>query len=78
MAEPLPLWRTVSLLTAKAANPVGDERCRYCISPMGNDFIVVASQGGSSQRPGWYLNLKTGPSGALTIGRQRFPILARE
>jgi F420H(2)-dependent quinone reductase len=43
----------------------------------GNDFIVVASQGGSPQHPGWYLNLKADPSGELTIGRQRFPILTR-
>jgi F420H(2)-dependent quinone reductase len=43
----------------------------------GNDFVVVASQGGSPQHPGWFLNLKADPSGELTIGRQRFPILAR-
>ena len=43
----------------------------------GKDFVVVASQGGRPQHPGWYLNLKADPSGALTIGRQRFPILAR-
>ena len=38
------------------------------------EFIVVASQGGRPQRPGWYLNLETDSSGELTIGSRRFPL----
>ena len=43
----------------------------------GNDFIVVASQGGRPQHPGWYFNLEVDPSGELTIGSRRFPVIAR-
>ena len=43
----------------------------------GNDFIVVASQGGRPQHPGWYFNLEVDPSGKLTIGSRHFPVIAR-
>jgi F420H(2)-dependent quinone reductase len=72
-----PSGAPVCLLTTK-----GRKSGRWRTVPLlyladGNDFIVVASQGGSPQHPGWYLNLKADPSGELTIGRQRFPILTR-
>jgi F420H(2)-dependent quinone reductase len=43
----------------------------------GKDFIVVASQGGRPQHPGWYLNLETDLSGELTIGSRHLSIMAR-
>ena len=36
-----------------------------------------ASQGGRPQHPGWYFNLEVDPSGELTIGSRRFPVIAR-
>ena len=43
----------------------------------GNDFIVVASQGGRPQHPGWYFNLEVDPSAELTIGSRCLPVTAR-
>lgn len=43
----------------------------------GNDFVVVASQGGAPQHPGWYLNLEADPKAEVEIGAERFPVTAR-
>jgi deazaflavin-dependent oxidoreductase (nitroreductase family) len=43
----------------------------------GRDFVVVASQGGRPQHPGWYFNLEAKPSAELMIGGRRFPVAAR-
>jgi len=43
----------------------------------GNDFVVVASQGGAPQHPGWYFNLQGDPKTEVEIGRSRFPVIAR-
>ena len=43
----------------------------------GNDFVVVASQGGAPQHPGWYFNLQAHPKAEVEIGRSRFPVIAR-
>jgi deazaflavin-dependent oxidoreductase (nitroreductase family) len=34
----------------------------------GNDFIVVASNGGTATPPAWFLNLQADPTGALKVG----------
>ena len=43
----------------------------------GNDFVIVASQGGAPQHPGWYLNLDAAPKAEVEIGAERFPVTAR-
>lgn len=43
----------------------------------GDDLIVVASQGGAPQHPGWYFNLVADPVAEVQIGRRRFPVTAR-
>jgi len=42
----------------------------------GQDFIVVASQGGRPEHPGWYFNLEADPGCEFTIGSQRFSVAA--
>ena len=37
----------------------------------GNDYLVVASNGGADRPPAWLLNLQASPSVAFQIGRQR-------
>lgn len=44
----------------------------------GNDFVVVASQGGAPQNPGWYFNLQANPKAEVEIGRSRFAVTARQ
>jgi deazaflavin-dependent oxidoreductase (nitroreductase family) len=43
----------------------------------GNDFVVVASQGGAPQHPGWYFNLQAEPKAEVEIGRSRFSVVAQ-
>ena len=43
----------------------------------GNDFVIVASQGGAPQHPGWYLNLTARPEAQVQVGSRIFAVLAR-
>jgi deazaflavin-dependent oxidoreductase (nitroreductase family) len=43
----------------------------------GNDLVVVASQGGAPQHPGWSFNLVANPIAEVEVGRRRFPVTAR-
>ncbi len=40
-------------------------------APDGDDFLVVASNGGADRPPAWLHNLKANPDVAIQIGRQR-------
>jgi F420H(2)-dependent quinone reductase len=42
----------------------------------GDDFLVVASKGGMSHHPAWYLNLEADPQCAVEIGARRIPATA--
>jgi len=39
-------------------------------------YVVVASNGGADQPPGWLHNVKAKPSVEVQIGRKRFPAIA--
>jgi F420H(2)-dependent quinone reductase len=41
------------------------------------DFVVVASQGGAPQHPGWYFNLQANANAEVEIGRSRYTVVAR-
>jgi len=43
----------------------------------GDDLVLVASQGGAPQHPGWYFNLVANPTAEVQVGRRRFPVVAR-
>ncbi len=36
----------------------------------GNDYVLVASNGGADQPPGWYFNLKADPAVEVQVGTQ--------
>lgn len=38
----------------------------------GDDYLVVASNGGDRRAPGWYHNLRAQPSLQVQVGRRRF------
>ena len=42
----------------------------------GDDFIVVASQGGVDREPQWWLNLLADPRATAQVRRQRFDVVA--
>jgi len=43
----------------------------------GADYVLVASKGGMSHHPAWYLNLEANPECEVEIGRARSPMRAR-
>ena len=43
----------------------------------GDAFLVVASNGGADQAPGWLANLRAEPKVEIQVGRKRFAALAR-
>jgi deazaflavin-dependent oxidoreductase (nitroreductase family) len=43
----------------------------------GDDYLVVASKGGSDQPPEWYLNLQASPTVRVQVKGDRFTALAR-
>jgi deazaflavin-dependent oxidoreductase (nitroreductase family) len=43
----------------------------------GDDYLIVASYGGSPQHPAWFLNLQANPRVEVQVGRRRWPATAR-
>jgi len=43
----------------------------------GDDYVLVASKGGMSHHPAWYLNLEANPECEVEIGQARSPMRAR-
>ena len=43
----------------------------------GDDYLVVASNGGSPRSPGWYHNLKADPDIEINVGPRRFAVTAQ-
>ncbi|MFE9012013.1 nitroreductase family deazaflavin-dependent oxidoreductase [Streptomyces cyaneofuscatus] len=42
----------------------------------GEDYLIVASNGGSDRPPLWYLNLRADPEVELRVDTERFPAVA--
>ncbi|HEX3285308.1 MAG TPA: nitroreductase family deazaflavin-dependent oxidoreductase [Mycobacterium sp.] len=42
----------------------------------GDDYLIVASNGGSPRSPGWYHNLKSHPDIEINVGPRRFAVTA--
>jgi F420H(2)-dependent quinone reductase len=43
----------------------------------GDDYLVVASNGGADKAPGWYFNLREKPEVEIQVGRSRSAATAR-
>ncbi|QDY11469.1 nitroreductase family deazaflavin-dependent oxidoreductase [Micromonospora sp. HM134] len=43
----------------------------------GDDYLIVASQGGAPQHPSWYLNLLDDPEAEVQVGPETFGVRAR-
>jgi deazaflavin-dependent oxidoreductase (nitroreductase family) len=44
----------------------------------GDDLLIVASKGGSSNHPLWWLNLREQPRTIVQVGSEKRPVLARQ
>jgi deazaflavin-dependent oxidoreductase (nitroreductase family) len=72
-----PSGAPVCLLTTKGRKTGQRHTVPLLFLADGNDLVVVASQGGAPQHPGWYFNLAADPLAEAQIGRRRFPVAAR-
>jgi deazaflavin-dependent oxidoreductase (nitroreductase family) len=44
--------------------------------PDGDDLVIVASFGGSTQNPAWFHNLRAQPETVIEVGREKRPVVA--
>jgi deazaflavin-dependent oxidoreductase (nitroreductase family) len=73
-------WRdgTSTLLLTTTGRHSGEERTTPLIyGRSGDDFVVVASKGGSDAPPGWYANLRAEPEVEVQVLADRFKARAR-
>jgi len=73
-------WRngTTILLLFTKGRKSGEERVNPLIfQPHGDDFLIVASRGGTDLPPAWFLNLEAEPDVEIQVKADRFPVRAR-
>jgi deazaflavin-dependent oxidoreductase (nitroreductase family) len=67
-----------SLLLRTTGRRSGAERTNALIYARdGDDFLVVASNGGADNHPAWFLNLEANPDVGVQVGRERMAGRAR-
>jgi deazaflavin-dependent oxidoreductase (nitroreductase family) len=72
-------WKgTQTLLLTTTGRRSGERRTTPLIyGRRGDDYVIVASKGGSDRPPGWYENLAADPNVELQVRGERFPARAR-
>ena len=67
-----------TLVLATTGRRSGTPR-RTCLiyGTSGDDFVVVASNGGADHDPDWFKNLRAEPSAGVQVGTRRFTARAR-
>ena len=71
-------WKgTVVLLLTTTGRRSGEKRTTPLISqPDGDRYVIVASQGGAPDHPGWYYNLSADPNVEVQVWGDRFGAVA--
>ena len=58
------------LLLTTTGRKSGKQRTRpLCYFPNGDDYVIIASNGGSDSHPSWYHNIKANPSVSMLLKR---------
>lgn len=72
-------WRGVPtlLLTTHGRKSGKLRRTALIYGKDGDNYLLVASNGGSQTHPLWYLNLDADPNVELQVGAEKFPARAR-
>lgn len=65
------------LLTTKGRKSGELRRTALIYQRDGDNYVVVASQGGKPQHPSWYFNLEADPRAAVQVGPEVFTAHAR-
>lgn len=71
-----PSGAQVCLLTTTGRRSRQPRTVPLLFLPDGTDFIVVGSQGGAPQHPGWYHNLQANPQAEVDLGHRRIRVTA--
>jgi deazaflavin-dependent oxidoreductase (nitroreductase family) len=74
------IWRngvTVLILTTTGRRTGKQRSTPLIFRQHGDDYLVVASRGGSDQPPDWYLNLQANPDVQVQIKGDKFAARAR-
>jgi proline iminopeptidase len=74
------IWKegsTVLLLTTKGRATGEDRTTPLIYARDGDNYVIVASKGGSPEHPGWYRNLTKTPDVELQVEDDVFPARAR-
>jgi deazaflavin-dependent oxidoreductase (nitroreductase family) len=66
-----------SLLLTTTGRRTGESRTvALTYVPDGDDYVVVASNGGADRHPAWWLNLERAPRATVQVGRDVVPVVA--
>ena len=71
------LGRPVLILTTIGARTGERRENPLAYTRSGDDYVVIASKGGSPEHPGWYHNLVANPNVTLEVLGERFDATAR-
>ena len=66
------------LLTTKGSKSGQPRTTPLIYGRSGDDYLVVASKGGSDEPPAWYRNLQAHPEAELQVLADTFPVRARD
>jgi len=67
-----------TLLLRSTGRRSGAPRCNALVyATDGSSYVLVASNGGSDQAPGWLFNVRAEPAVEVQVGRRRIPAQAR-
>ena len=69
---------TILLLTTRGRRTGAERTTPLIFQPHGDDYLIVASRGGTDQPPGWYLNLQAEPDVRVQIRGEVFRAHARD
>ena len=68
---------TILILTTTGRRTGQQNSAPLIFRPYGDDYLVVASKGGSDAPPAWYLNLTANPAVQVQVKGDRFAAKAR-
>ncbi len=68
----------VLLLTTTGRKSGKEHTTALVYMPDGDDFVVVASNGGQARLPNWWLNMRKSKQARIEVGRKRLRVSVRE
>lgn len=75
------IWQrgtTILLLTTRGRKSGAERTTPLIFQPHGDDYLIVASRGGTDAPPGWYVNLQADPEVQVQVRGDVFRAHARD